>query len=87
MLHDIVTEIAPDLDPKTYYGFSAYARDGKVLVFFQPASKFKTRYGTLAFEEIANLDDGDIWPTAFAIIGTSEDVRERVTKLVTQAVG
>lgn len=87
MLHDIVTEIAPDLDPKTYYGFPAYARDGKVLVFFQPASKFKTRYGTLAFDEPANLDDGDMWPTSFAVTSTSDDVRERVTQLVTQAVG
>jgi uncharacterized protein YdhG (YjbR/CyaY superfamily) len=87
MLHDVVTEVAPDLDPKTYYGFPAYARDGKVLLFFQPASKFKTRYGTLAFEDKTNLDDGDMWPTAFAVTGASDDVRERVTKLVTQAVG
>jgi len=86
MLHDIVTEVAPDLDPKTYYGFPAYARDGKIVVFFQPAAKFKTRYGTLAFEEKANLDDGEMWPTAFAVTGTSDNVRGRVTDLVTQAV-
>ena len=86
MLHTIVTEAAPDLDPKTYYGGPAYARDGTVVVFFQPASLYKTRYCTLAFEEISNLDDGDMWPTAFAVTGTSDDVRERITRLVTQAV-
>lgn len=86
MLHDIVSEVAPDLDPKTYYGFPAYARDGKVVVFFQPASKFKTRYGTLAFDEPANLDDGEMWATSFAVTSTSDDIRKRVTTLVTQAV-
>ena len=86
MLHDIVSEVAPDLDPKTYYGFPAYAREGKVVVFFQPAAKFKTRYGTLAFDEPANLDDGEMWPTSFAVTSTSDDVRKRVTELVTQAV-
>lgn len=86
MLLEIVTELAPDLDPKTYYGFPAFARDGKVVVFFQQASKFKTRYGTLAFDEPANLDDGEMWPTAFAVTGTSDAVRERVTALVRRAV-
>lgn len=87
MVHEVVTEVAPDLDPKTYYGFPAYARDGKIVVFFQPASKFKNRYGTLAFEETASLDDGDMWPTAFAVTSTGDDIRERVTELVKKAVG
>ena len=87
MLDEIVTEVAPDLDPKTYYGFPAYARDGKIVVFFQPASKFKTRYGTLAFDEAANLDEGDMWPTSFAVTSTSDEIRKRVTELVKRAVG
>jgi uncharacterized protein YdhG (YjbR/CyaY superfamily) len=87
MVHEVVTDVAPDLDPKTYYGFPAYARDGKIVVFFQPASKFKTRYGTLAFDEAARLDDGDMWPTAFAVTSTGDDIRERVTELVKKAVG
>ena len=87
MLDEVVTEVAPDLDPKTYYGFPAYARDGKIVVFFQPASKFKTRYGTLAFDEAANLDEGDMWPTSFAVTTADDDIRQRVTELVTKAVG
>lgn len=87
MLDEIVAEVAPDLDPKTYYGFPAYARDGKIVVFFQPASKFKTRYGTLAFDQAANLDDGEMWPTSFAVTSTDDDIRRRVTELVTKAVG
>ena len=86
MIHEIVSEVAPHLDPKTFYGFPAYARDGKVVVFYQQASKFKTRYGTLNFDEPANLDDGEMWPTAFAVTGTSDAVRERVTELVRRAV-
>lgn len=87
MVDEIVTEVAPDLDPKTYYGFPAYAREGKIVVFFQPASKFKTRYGTLAFDQAANLDDGEIWPTAFAVTATGDDIRKRVTELVKKAAG
>ena len=87
MLDEIVAEVAPDLDSKTYYGFPAYARDGKIVVFFQPASKFKTRYGTLAFDEAASLDDGDMWPTSFAVTSADDDIRQRVTELVKKAVG
>jgi uncharacterized protein YdhG (YjbR/CyaY superfamily) len=87
MLDEVVAEIAPDLDSKTYYGFPAYARDGKIVVFFQPASKFKTRYGTLAFDEAAHLDDGEMWPTAFAVTSTDDAIRRRVTELVKKAVG
>ena len=87
MLDEVVAEVAPDLDSKTYYGFPAYARDGKVVVFFQPASKFKTRFGTLAFDEAASLDEGDMWPTSFAVTSADDDTRKRVTELVKKAVG
>lgn len=86
MLHEVVSEIAPDLDPKTFYGFPAYARDGKVLVFYQQASKFKTRYGTISFDEPANLDDGDMWPVSFAVVAVTDAVRARVTELVQKAI-
>ncbi|MEV4736891.1 MULTISPECIES: hypothetical protein [unclassified Microbacterium] len=67
-LHALVSEVAPELMPRTYYGMPAWAKDGKVLCFFQPASKFKTRYGTFGFEQPANLDDGTLWPTAYAVL-------------------
>ena len=87
MVDEVVAEVAPDLDSKTYYGFPAYARDGKIVVFFQPASKFKTRYGTLAFDEAASLDEGEMWPTAFAVTSAGDDIRQRVAELVKKAVG
>ena len=86
LLHEVVSEIAPDLDPKTFYGFPAYARDGKVLVFYQQASKFGTRYGTGSFDEPANLDDGEMWPVSFAVTSASDAVRARVAELVQKAV-
>ena len=67
-LHELVTEVAPELIPRTYYGMPAWGKDGKVLCFFQPASKFKVRYGTFGFEPISNLDDGTMWPTAYALL-------------------
>ncbi|WP_102193634.1 DUF1801 domain-containing protein [Microbacterium aurantiacum] len=66
-LHALVTKVAPELVPRTYYGMPAWGKDGKVLCFFQPASKFKVRYGTFGFEPISNLDDGTVWPTAYAV--------------------
>ncbi|KAB1866481.1 iron chaperone [Microbacterium algeriense] len=66
-LHALVSDVAPDLVPRTYYGMPAWGRDGKVLCFFQPASKFKVRYGTFGFEPLSNLDDGTVWPTAYAV--------------------
>ncbi len=66
-LHALVSKVAPELVPRTYYGMPAWGKDGKVLCFFQPASKFKVRYGTFGFEPISNLDDGTIWPTAYAV--------------------
>lgn len=86
-VHRVVSTHAPDLSPKTWYGMPAYANaDGKVVVFFKDAGKFKERYPTLGFDQAANLDDGDLWPTAFALIAWNDAVEERVTALVTRAV-
>jgi uncharacterized protein YdhG (YjbR/CyaY superfamily) len=86
-LHQVVTEVAPDLVPKTYYGMPGYANaEGKIVVFLQPAKKFKTRYATIGFEDRANLDDGDFWPIGFAVRAWTPDVEERVTALVRTAV-
>lgn len=86
-LHEIVAEEAPDLDSKTWYGFPSYARDGKVLVFFQPREKFDTRYGTVGFQDIANLDDGSIWATSFAVTEMSDEVEARLRETVRRAAG
>jgi len=86
-LHRIVGEVAPQLEPKTWYGFPSYARDGKVIVFYQPASKFDTRYGTVGFQEDARLDDGEMWATSFAVIGVTDAVEQRLRDLVARAAG
>lgn len=86
-LHAIVAEEAPDLAPKTFYGFPAYARDGKVLVFYQPASKFDTRYGTVSFDDTANLDDGEMWPVSYAVIDMTDAAEKRIRELVRRAAG
>lgn len=86
-IHEIVTANAPDLDPKTWYGMPAYARDGKVLVFFQSADKFKARYATLGFQDTANLDDGAMWPTSFALTELTKADEEKVEELVRRAAG
>ena len=87
-LHKVVTETAPDLVPKTFYGFPAYANgDGKVVVFFQPASKFKTRYGTINFDDPSQLDDGDMWPIGFAVLAWTPEVEKKITQLVKTAAG
>lgn len=83
--HVIVTETAPDLDPKTWYGFPAYARDGKLVTFLQPTSKFGTRYATIGFNEDAALDDGDLWPTSYAVTAMTADVDERLRVIVRRA--
>ncbi len=85
-LHAIVREEAPGLNPKTYYGFPAYAQDGKVVVFFQPMSKFDTRYGTIAFEETAKLDDGEMWATSFAVLEMTAAAEATIRDLVRKAV-
>lgn len=84
-LHQIVTEVAPHLAPKTWYGFPTYARDGKVVVFYQPAAKFGTRYGTVGFQDAAQLDDGAMWPVVFAVTEVTEDVKARLRVLVENA--
>lgn len=86
-LREIVRATAPHLEPKTFYGSPGWAKDGKVVLFFQDASKFKTRYSTLGFQENAALDDGDFWPTSFAVVGWSPAVEEEVTRLVKRAAG
>jgi uncharacterized protein YdhG (YjbR/CyaY superfamily) len=84
-LHAIVAANAPDLAPRTWYGMPAYARDGKVLVFFKPAAKFKVRYAEVGFNEWAKLDDGDMWPTAFAVTAVNPAVEAALTELVRRA--
>jgi uncharacterized protein YdhG (YjbR/CyaY superfamily) len=86
-VHVTVTSAAPELAPKTWYGMPAYVdSDGKVVVFFQNAGKFKYRYSTLGFQEAANLDDGDMWPVAYALDKWSPAVEKKVTELVRAAV-
>jgi uncharacterized protein YdhG (YjbR/CyaY superfamily) len=84
--HAIVTVSAPDLWPKTWYGMPAYARDGKVVCFFQSAEKFKSRYATLGFNDAANLDEGAMWPTAFALTELNAAEEARIAALVKRAV-
>ncbi|GAA1857918.1 hypothetical protein ACFQZV_02245 [Microbacterium koreense] len=86
MVHRIVADEAPHLTPKTFYGFPAYATDGKVVIFVQPMSKFDTRYPTVNFDETAKLDDGDMWATSFAVVKVTADVESRVRALVAKAV-
>jgi uncharacterized protein YdhG (YjbR/CyaY superfamily) len=86
-VHLTVTRTAPDLAPKTYYGMPAYANaDGKVVVFFKNAGKFKERYSTLGFEGAAHLDDGDLWPTSYALVAWSPAVEKKIAQLVKAAV-
>ncbi|MDQ6712542.1 MAG: DUF1801 domain-containing protein [Candidatus Dormibacteraeota bacterium] len=84
-LHAIIKASAPTLTPRTWYGMPAYARDGKVVCFFQSAQKFKSRYATFGFQQAANLDEGDIWPTSFAPKRLTAAVEERISKLVKRA--
>ena len=81
-ISEIAEKYAPALDPKTFYGAPGWARDGKVVFFFQPAGLYKVRYGTLGFQETATLDAGAIWPTSFAIIEWNAAVEKQVTALV-----
>ena len=84
-LHEIITEVAPDLWPKTWYGFPAYAKDGKVVCFFKSAAKFKSRYATLGFEEAANLDAGTMWTTSFALMELTAADEKKIAALVKKA--
>jgi uncharacterized protein YdhG (YjbR/CyaY superfamily) len=86
-VHVTVTGTAPELTPKTWYGMPAYANaDDKVVVFFQDAGKFNYRYSTLGFQDVANLDDGDLWPVSYALQQWSPDVEARVVELVKAAI-
>ncbi len=85
-LHAIIKASAPALAPKTWYGMPAYARDGKVVCFFQAAQKFNTRYATFGFSDEANLDEGTMWPTAFALKELTAADEARIGELVKQAV-
>jgi uncharacterized protein YdhG (YjbR/CyaY superfamily) len=85
-LHAIVKASAPDLTPRTWYGMPAYAKDGKVVCFFTPASKFKERYATFGFNAAANLDEGTMWPTAFALTKLTAADEKRIGELVKKAV-
>ncbi|MBN1246230.1 MAG: DUF1801 domain-containing protein, partial [Anaerolineae bacterium] len=86
-LHVIITTVAPDLSPKTWYGMPAYAnKDGKVVCFFTAASKFNERYATFGFNAVAHLDDGDMWPTSFALKELTPQVEGQIAALVKRAV-
>ena len=85
-LHAIVKETAPELVPKTWYGMPAYAKDGKVVCFFQSADKFKARYATFGFNDTANLDDGAMWPTSFALTALTAAEEATIRDLVKKAV-
>jgi uncharacterized protein YdhG (YjbR/CyaY superfamily) len=86
-IHALVTETAPVLVPRTYYGMPAYAKDGKVICFFKPASKFKVRYATFEFQPDATLDDGEMWPVSFAVAKLTAGVEARIAQLVKKAAG
>lgn len=85
-IHALVGHHAPALAPKTWYGMPAWALDGKVVCFFQAAAKFKVRYATFGFNETARLDDGNFWPTSFALTGWTPAVEARLVELVTRAL-
>ena len=84
-LHAIITASAPALSPKTWYGMPAYAKDGKVVCFFQAASKFNTRYATFGFQHDANLDEGEMWPVSFVLKALTATEEERISVLVKKA--
>jgi uncharacterized protein YdhG (YjbR/CyaY superfamily) len=86
-IHELVTVTAPALMPRTYYGMPAYARDGKTVCFFKPASKFREPYATFGFEQAARIDDGEMWPVAFAVTALTPGVEARIAKLVKKAAG
>ncbi|AWB94880.1 hypothetical protein DCE93_03755 [Agromyces badenianii] len=87
-LYAVVTEVAPDLVPKTYYGMPGFANaEGKIVLFIQPAKKFGTRYATIGFEDKAHLDDGELWPVGYAIRNWTPAVEQKITELVRKAVG
>jgi uncharacterized protein YdhG (YjbR/CyaY superfamily) len=86
-IHALVTKTAPILLPRTYYGMPAYAKDGKVICFFKPKSKFKVRYASFEFQPDAILDDGEMWPVSFAVAKLTAGVEARIAELVKKAAG
>lgn len=86
-IHDIVKKNAPGLVPRLWYGMPAYANKEGVVCFFQPASKFKARYATLGFTDKANFDEGNMWPTSFALVSITKDEEKKITSLVKKSVG
>ena len=85
-LHGIIMAAAPGLTPRLWYGMPAYAMDGKTICYFQDANKFKSRYGTLGFSDKARLDDGDVWPIAYAVMKLTPAEEKQITALVQKAV-
>jgi len=85
-VHELVLAACPDLAPKTWYGMPAYGLNGKTICFFQNATKFKTRYSTLGFQDAANVDEGDFWPVAYAVVAIDKGTEKRITELVKRAV-
>lgn len=85
-LHALVKKAAPELEPRTWYGMPAYAKAGKVVCFFQPGTKFKSRYSTLGFSDQARLDDGNMWPTSYALPKLTRTDEKRIAALISQAV-
>jgi uncharacterized protein YdhG (YjbR/CyaY superfamily) len=85
-IHEIVTTAAPSLEPRTWYGMPAYAKDGKVICFFQSAEKFKARYATFGFNDAAKLDSGAMWPTSFALTKLTAADEKKIAALVKKAV-
>jgi hypothetical protein len=86
-VHAIITETAPELTVRTWYGMPAYSKDGKVLCFFKPAEKFKARYATLGFSDVAALDEGNLWPTEYAVTKLTSVEEKQIAALVAKAVG
>lgn len=86
-LHEIISKNVPSLSPKTWYGFPAYTKDDKVVCFFQFAGKFKSRYATLGFSDVAKLDDGNMWPVAYALTKLTESEEKKVITMVKHAIG
>ena len=85
--HSIVERTAPSLKPRLWYGMPAYSRDGKVLCFFQSAAKFKARYATVGFDEVAALDEGNMWATSWALTELGDDEEARIEELLRRAIG
>ena len=86
-LHALIKSTAPELVSRTYYGMPAYTKNGKVVAFFKPASKFKGRFATLGFEDQAQLDDGDMWPTSFALLKLTPATEKRIAEVIKKAAG